>query len=647
MPRTQIAIFAAVLAAAAGLAALASRSLESQRLVLEQAAVEEERRDAALAAAAWRESLDGAAARFLAAIPEAPGIGGLAAALGALEDRPAVAAAFAFDRAGRLAWPPAPAAARGFVEELPADVEGRVRLREAWRMEFRGGDEGQALTAYAAIAGGAYGQTLRVEARLQEAALAARLDQPGEAVAAYTDALAMWRFTDPENVLRARMERARLFRGTGEEERAEEDLLRLAEELWGPEAGRFGSALDAGRTRVETALAAWPLSVAGRNRRDLIASRADKARARAAARDRAAGAVPALVRSEEPPAFAALGAGLLAAWKTGRSGITAGVILKVEAMDLAGPGALLANGVALRGTPAAGGASAPVPGAAGLSAAIPPSGSAASAIRRQRLLFLAGLAVLLAALAAGLFLSFRAVRREAELAKLKSDFVANVSHEIKTPLALVRMYAETLALGRVSDAAEKKEYMEVILRESERLSTMIERILDFARIERGERAYERRPGDLAAAARAAAEAFARQAGTPVRVDAPAPVRAAFDPEGVALAVRNLLENAVKYSDGSPDVALSVFERNGAALIAVDDRGIGVPAADRARVFDRFYRSPDPRARRVKGTGLGLALVAHVMAGHNGDARCEPRPDGGSRFILSFPRSPDAPDHPGR
>ncbi|MBI2922283.1 MAG: HAMP domain-containing histidine kinase [Planctomycetes bacterium] len=635
MPRTQLAIFAAVILAAAGLAFLASRSLESQRILLEQAAAETERRSALAAAEAWERKLDEVAAPFLAPIPDAPGVAGVTAALVALEGNPAVAAAFAFDRSGRLAWPPAGMTGPVFVEAPPADAEGRGRLRAAYRQEFVGKDPGGALAVYAAVGDGAYGRTLRVEAKMQEAALAAKgLDRP-RAIAAYAAVLDMWRFAEPETRIVAWAERARLLRESGWPE-AEDALLRFAETAWGGDPSFFGDAAGAARERALAGLAGVARPEAGTRRREAELGRAKRIRGQDAAREMAAGVVPALAHGPEPPRFAALGGGLLAAWRTGRNGLTFGAVLRVPALALAGPGALVAGRDTWAGALSPGGASAALRGASGLAAALPPTGEAAAGIRRQRLLYLAGLLVLLAALASGLFLSFRAVRREGELAKLKSDFVANVSHELKTPLALVRMYAETLALGRVTEEGQKKEYTEVILRESERLSAMIERILDFARIEKGERAYDRRPGDLAAAARSAAEAFAKQSGVPVAIDAPRPVLTAFDADGVALAVRNLLENAAKYSNGTPGIELAARIAGGHAVLAVADRGIGIRPDERARIFERFYRSADSRARKVKGTGLGLALVAHVMEGHGGRARCEARDGGGTVFVLEFP-----------
>ncbi|MCE9581965.1 MAG: HAMP domain-containing histidine kinase [Planctomycetes bacterium] len=625
MRRTHLLIFGSVLAAAAGLAVLAARSLEGQRVVLEQASAESGRRAASAAAAEWRARLDAAARAFLDSILESGSAGALATTLARLEDRPEVAAAFALDRYGRQTWPPSLSPVRAFVEALPGDEEARDSLARGYEAEFKKGDPAKALTHYAAAAEERFGQSVRVEAKFQEAALAAKTGATDRAIAAYTEALAMGRFAEPERVVGATLARARL-RGLANPAAAETEVIELAESLWGADAGRFGTSLGAARSRVEDAMAAWPLSEGGRTRWKAIGARAGRERAASEARDRAVGLAATLARSKTPVSFAALDGGLLAAWKPRPGGACAGVVLRAPKLSLAGPGALGAPGGDWIGSAAPGGPSAPIPGVDGLAVTLPPSGEA---------------------LAAGLWMSFRAVRREAELARLKSDFVSQVSHELKTPLALVRMYAETLSLGRVAEESQKAEYMAVIVREAERLSSMIEKILDFARLERGEKTFERRRGDLSAAIRESAATFQKTSGVAIDVQAPHPVQAAFDPDGLSLALRNLFENAVKYSEGAPEITVRVSGSNGSAVVAVEDHGIGIPAGERGRVFERFYRSEDPRAKKVKGTGLGLALVAGVMQGHGGTARCEPRPGGGSRFTLEFPRSTDAADDPGR
>jgi signal transduction histidine kinase len=451
-----------------------------------------------------------------------------------------------------------------------------------------------------------------------------------EAIPAYGLAVELRSVLEPERWAAAWVERVELLRERENRAGAEHEMLALARLLWGDEGRAMGALGDGARRRVE----AWRggLTDAGRGEFDALLARAAEETRRQAARAEAADAAAAHARTGATLAATETG---LAAWKPVRNGGVAGVVLRPGSFpdaDIAGPGwGAKRDGV-----------TAPLPNAVGLSARTDRKHAAEAAIRRQRLLWGGGLAVLVTALGAGILFAFRAVRREGELARLKSDFVAQVSHELKTPLSLVRMYAETLAMGRMPE--KRAEYLEVILRESERLTGMLEKILDFSRLENGERTFEPKAGDLAAAARVAAEDFERLGGPKVSVEAPAKVPATFDAVGVALALRNLLENAARYSEGSPDIRV-VVESPG--RIHVDDRGIGVAPADRERLFTRFFRSDDPRVRRVKGTGLGLALVAHVMAGHDGAATASPRPGGGTRFTLTFPRRTNGADYPRR
>ncbi|MBI5367256.1 MAG: HAMP domain-containing histidine kinase, partial [Planctomycetes bacterium] len=251
-----------------------------------------------------------------------------------------------------------------------------------------------------------------------------------------------------------------------------------------------------------------------------------------------------------------------------------------------------------------------------------------------------GVSLLLAAVvAAGLAFVVRAARRELELAALKSEFVAHVSHELKTPLSVIRMFGETLALGRERDAAERREFLDTIVRESERLSVMIENLLDFSRIDRGARTYRKEPfsptelvRDVAARARPGLE----QRGFLFEVDAPElpPVRG--DRDALAAALVNLLDNAAKYSDAERHIALSARAGRGRVELAVADRGIGVPESERERIFEAFYRAGDERVRARKGSGLGLALARHAVAAAGGTVRVAPNGDRGTVFTVDLP-----------
>ncbi len=227
-----------------------------------------------------------------------------------------------------------------------------------------------------------------------------------------------------------------------------------------------------------------------------------------------------------------------------------------------------------------------------------------------------------------------ASERERRLSALKSDFVANVSHELKTPLALVRMFGEMLQSGRVASDAKRQEYLDIIVSESERLSALIENVLDFARVERGRQAYEFADGDVGEAVSKAASVYryrAEREGVELSVDvAPGLPRAKIDERAIQLAVINLIDNALKYAPGS-QVTVTVRpskpdEGRRRIVVRVMDRGPGVPPEDQARIFERFVRGATARdpgtGRPVRGSGIGLALVKHIAESHGGRAWVE-------------------------
>jgi len=230
------------------------------------------------------------------------------------------------------------------------------------------------------------------------------------------------------------------------------------------------------------------------------------------------------------------------------------------------------------------------------------------------------------------FLLF-AMLQERRLNRLKSDFIANVSHELKTPLSAVRMFSEMLLTQRIASDDKRKQYLEIICREAERLSSLIENVLDFAALERGKQTYaleETELGELVA--RAVETVRHRLEGTEIQVNAPADVpRVVVDAHAVLLAIINLLDNALKYGEGTPiDVTVEVHGRE--LVVAVRDRGPGIPRGDVKRVFDRFYRVRRP-GQQQRGSGIGLSLVKHIADAHGGRAWADNAPDGGA--IVSF------------
>jgi signal transduction histidine kinase len=253
-------------------------------------------------------------------------------------------------------------------------------------------------------------------------------------------------------------------------------------------------------------------------------------------------------------------------------------------------------------------------------------------------------------LLAGLVLVWTNVRRELKLSRLKSDFVANVSHELKTPLALIRLFAETLELGRVPTEEKKQQYHRIINKESRRLTQLINNILDFSRIEAGRKEYRLVRTDLAAVVRDVVDAYRfpieHQGFTldlAVAEDLP---EMETDPEALSQALINLLNNALKYSPEKKTIAVSVRREGDRVLVSVADRGIGIPKAEQKRIFEKFYRVESSLVHATKGSGLGLALVQHITEAHGGRVELLSAPGEGSTFTLSLPvRGEAAADEP--
>ena len=246
-------------------------------------------------------------------------------------------------------------------------------------------------------------------------------------------------------------------------------------------------------------------------------------------------------------------------------------------------------------------------------------------------------------LLAGLFLVYSNVRRELHLSRLKSDFVANVSHELKTPLALVRLFAETLELGRGPSGGKAKQYYRGINKESQRLTQLINNILDFSRIEAGRKEYRFRPTDVGAVVREVVEAYRfpiEQQGFELEVNVAEDLpEIVVDPEALSQALLNLANNAIKYSGEGRHLGLDVRRRGDDVVISVSDRGVGIPRPEQKKIFEKFYRVENTLIHTTKGSGLGLALVQHIMDAHGGSVELESEPGNGSTFRLVLPPSP--------
>ena len=255
------------------------------------------------------------------------------------------------------------------------------------------------------------------------------------------------------------------------------------------------------------------------------------------------------------------------------------------------------------------------------------------------------LAALCIVMAGGIFLTYRNVSREMNLARLKSDFVANVSHELRTPLALIRLYAETLELGRLTAQEKYQEYFRIIREESERLTALINNILDFSRIEAGRKEYDFKETNLAELVRATLDSYRFQIEQNgfkfeenIANDLP-PVN--VDREAIARSLLNLVNNALKYSKDQKYIGVKLYRANGSVKLEVRDRGIGIAPGEQDKIFEKFYRCGDPLVHNIKGSGLGLSLVRHIAQAHGGDVSVESAPEKGSKFTIALPIDPSA------
>jgi two-component system phosphate regulon sensor histidine kinase PhoR len=263
-----------------------------------------------------------------------------------------------------------------------------------------------------------------------------------------------------------------------------------------------------------------------------------------------------------------------------------------------------------------------------------PSASAARGRRKAIDLVLIGMA--LAVITSGLVLLLLAVRRERRANALKSEFISNVSHELKTPLSIISMFGEMLASGRVKGPAQATEYAEVIWRESVRLARLIDNVLDFAKIERGVDVYEFAEGDVAEVCARAVELSSHRlhnAGMTTVVDLPAELPARIDGNALTLAVLNLIDNAIKYAADGERIELSARAAGGRIEIVVRDHGPGIAADEHARIFERFYRAKAVRLQPIRGSGIGLALVEHIAVAHGGGVKVASEPGQGATFTL--------------
>jgi signal transduction histidine kinase len=288
--------------------------------------------------------------------------------------------------------------------------------------------------------------------------------------------------------------------------------------------------------------------------------------------------------------------------------------------------------------------------------------------RQRQLQFIFGALIATSALAAliGFVAAYRAFRREQQLGEMKSNFVSSVSHELRAPIASVRLMAENLERGKIPDAARQGEYFRFIVQECRRLSSLIENVLDFSRIEQGRKQYEFEPTDLVALAQTTVklmEPYALEKGVRLKLDTPlaAPksdeggniqhstfnIELNVDGRAIQQALVNLIDNAIKHSPKGESVTVDIEIQKQKAesrnsdcdivCLSVADRGPGIPAAEHEKIFERFYRRGSELRRETQGVGIGLSIVKYIVEAHGGRVVIKSEPGKGSRFTIELPQ----------
>ena len=261
--------------------------------------------------------------------------------------------------------------------------------------------------------------------------------------------------------------------------------------------------------------------------------------------------------------------------------------------------------------------------------------------RRLRLLIIF---VAVSMTAFGVVLAAALVGQELSSARMKADFAANVSHELRSPITQIRLKAESLQLDLVRDDHDRRRHYDAIVRESERLSRLVDNVLDFAAIERGAKKYTYRPEDVGQVIRdsvnSARQPLEKRGIEQIELDIPDSLPVIWvDREAVSQILTNLLSNAAKYGGEGKWIGISARESLDGVDVAVKDRGAGIAPADLTRIFDRFYRSSDPGVRRRRGTGIGLTIVRYIVEAHGGTITVDSTVGQGTTFTISFPFQP--------
>ena len=261
-------------------------------------------------------------------------------------------------------------------------------------------------------------------------------------------------------------------------------------------------------------------------------------------------------------------------------------------------------------------------------------------VGKEKQLYLILFAGIIIVMLIGIVVTVRAVNRESEISRLKSEFVSSVSHELKTPLALIRMFGETLDTGIVTDEKKRREFYSIIRKESERLTHLIDNVLDFSKMDTGAKKYFFEEADLVKVIRNSLEAYkfhVHDNGFEIESLLPyEPIMLKIDRDAISQALLNLLSNAVKYSEEKKYIRIKVEKQTDFTLISVTDMETGIPKDHQKKIFDKFYQAPATSGKERHGSGLGLTLVKHITEAHGGTVEVESEVGKGSTFTVRIP-----------
>ena len=247
--------------------------------------------------------------------------------------------------------------------------------------------------------------------------------------------------------------------------------------------------------------------------------------------------------------------------------------------------------------------------------------------------------LLLVAMVLGVALILRDIAREKHLARMRADFISNVTHELKTPLTSIRMYAESIMMGRVKSQTVRNDYLSVVVNESERLKRMINNILEFSKMEKRKQEYhpfKTNLSDILHKAISDMNYWLEEKGFKLKTDIDRDIAVEVDPEKFHQVYTNLLSNAIKYSGESKIISIRLFRNSKEVITEFEDKGIGIAIEHMEKIFEEFYRVERPESGDITGTGLGLTVAKEIVEAHGGEIYAESELGRGSKFIVRIP-----------